>query len=78
MNILLLLRTFVVGYLFHAALVLLFIGTAMWGLWLLDSNTAWWLAPVVLLAWVGFVVLFLRNDRYEKSKHQSDRKHDGM
>jgi Flp pilus assembly protein TadB len=75
-NILSLLRTFIVGYLFQAALVFLSIGTVIWGLWLLDSNLAWWFAPVVVAAWILFVVLFLRNDRYEKAKDQLDSKND--
>jgi membrane protein YdbS with pleckstrin-like domain len=71
-----LLRKFVVAYLFQALLVLLFIGTAMWGLWLLHSNAAWWLAPIVAIAWIGFVMLFIRNDRFEKMQDQVDKEND--
>ncbi|MCU0801750.1 MAG: hypothetical protein MUD11_08235 [Rhodobacteraceae bacterium] len=69
-------RKFIIAYLFQALVTLLFIGTALWALWSLGNGHGWWFAPVVLACWVGFVVLYLRNDRAEKARDKVKGDHD--
>lgn len=69
-------RKFIVAYLFQGVLVLLFIGTAWWALWSLGNGYGWWFAPVALAGWVGFVLLYLRNDRHEKARDKVEREYD--
>jgi fatty acid desaturase len=68
-----LLRKFIVAYLFQGVMVLLFIGTALWALWSLGNGFGWWFAPAVVAAWAGFITLYLRNDRHEKSEDDHDK-----